>query len=193
MFFAYSDWLLNLGINSAIHWFAISSSKGWFPLTRFWLRTLTHGNLNHVNKIEARWKVLSLNEKLSEVQLLRLRATFHALPLFCLQTQILRTYARTNYATLEINPKPATPNSCKVGAKWIQVCCRNRQRNLNTNNQNKLFPKYTKKVTKFGLKVSTGEALSVWLEFIDEIGEKFFCLQMQIRSCVTLFSWHVHK
>ena len=79
--------------------------------------------------------MLNLNEKLSEVQLLRLRATFHALPLFCLQTQILCTYARTNYATLEINPKPATPNSCKVRAKWIQVCCRNRQRNLNTNNQ----------------------------------------------------------
>ena len=46
----------------------------------------------------------SLNEKLSEVQLLRLRATFHELPLFHLRTYILRTYARKNYATLEINP-----------------------------------------------------------------------------------------
>ena len=36
--------------------------------------------------------MLSLNEKLSEVQLLRLRATFHALPLFYLRTKILRTY-----------------------------------------------------------------------------------------------------
>ena len=38
----------------------------------------THVNFNHLNKIEARYKVLSLNEKLSEVQLLRLpiRATF---------------------------------------------------------------------------------------------------------------------
>ena len=26
----------------------------WFPLTRFWLLTLTHVNFNHVNKIEAR-------------------------------------------------------------------------------------------------------------------------------------------
>jgi len=42
-------------------------------MTRFWLRTLTH-----VNKTEA--KVPSVKEKLSEVQLLRLRATFHALP-----------------------------------------------------------------------------------------------------------------
>ena len=54
------------------------NSFRWFPLTRFWLRTLTHANFNHVNKIEARQKVLS-NEKLSEVQLLRLRAALYAL------------------------------------------------------------------------------------------------------------------
>ena len=48
---------------------------------------------------------------------------------------------------------------------------------------------------KFSLEVLTGESLSVWLEFIDETGEKLFCLQMQIKlkSCVTLFSWIVHK
>ena len=33
----------------------------------FWLRTLTHVNFNHVNKIEVRLKVLSLNKKWSEV------------------------------------------------------------------------------------------------------------------------------
>ena len=54
---------------------------------------------------------------------------------------------------------------------------------------NKLFPKYTKKVTKFGLELFTGKALSIWLEFIDETGEKVFCLQMQMNSFVTLFSW----
>ena len=43
---------------------------------------LTHVNFNHVNKVEARYKVLRLNAKLSEVLLLRLRATFHTLPLF---------------------------------------------------------------------------------------------------------------
>ena len=45
------------------------------------------------------------------------------------------------------------------------------------------------------LEVLTGKSLSVWLEFIDETGEKLFCLQMQIKlkSCVTLFSWIVHK
>ena len=48
---------------------------------------------------------------------------------------------------------------------------------------------------KFSLEVLTGKSLSVWLEFIDETGEKLFCLQMQIKlkSCVTLFSWIVHK
>ena len=41
----------------------------------------------------------------------------------------------------------------------------------------------------------TGKAMSFLLEYIDKTGEKVFCLQMQIRlkSCVTLFSLHVHK
>ena len=58
-----------------------------------------------------------------------------------------------------------------------------------------LFPKYTKKVTKFGLEVLTGKALSCWLKFIDKTGENVFCLQMPIKlkSCVTLFSWLVRK
>ena len=40
-----------------------------------------------------------------------------------------------------------------------------------------------------------GNALSFWLEFIDKTSEKVFCLQKQIKlkSCVTLFSWLVHK
>ena len=49
--------------------------------------------------------MINLNEKLSEVQHLRLRATFHALPLFYFRSSILRKYARENYATLEINTK----------------------------------------------------------------------------------------
>ena len=43
-------------------------------------------NFNHINKIEARYKVLRSNMRLGEVLLLRLRATFHTLPLFYLQT-----------------------------------------------------------------------------------------------------------
>ena len=54
--------------------------KGRFPVTRFWLCTLTQVNFNHVNKIEARCKLFRLNVKLSEILLLRLRATFHTLP-----------------------------------------------------------------------------------------------------------------
>ena len=52
-----------------------------------------------------------------------------------------------------------------------------------------------KKVTKFGLEVLTGKALSFWLEFIDKTGEKVICSQMQIKlkAFVTLFSWLVHK
>ena len=39
------------------------------------------------------------------------------------------------------------------------------------------------------------KALSFWLQFINETGEKVFCLQIQIKvkSCVTLFSWPVHN
>ena len=33
---------------------------------------------------------------------------------------------------------------------------------------------HTKKKTKFGLEVLTGKALSFWLKFIDETGEKVF-------------------
>ena len=63
----------------------------------------------------------------------------------------------------------------------------NKKKKIATNQASKLFPKYKKKVMKFGLKVLTGKALSFWLEFIDKTGEKVFCLQMQIKlkSCVT--------
>ena len=38
-----------------------------------------------------------------------------------------------------------------------------------------MFPKFTKKVTKFGLEVLTGKTLSFSLEFIDKTGEKVYC------------------
>ena len=37
-----------------------------------------------------------------------------------------------------------------------------------------MFPKYRKKVTKFGLSFNRGKSLSFWPEFIDKIGEKIF-------------------
>ena len=79
-------------------------------------------NFNQVNKIEARYKLLRLNVKLSEILLLRLRATFHTLPLFYLRTQILRTYAWKNYATVEINPNPIHDSQCAY-AYYKDIFC----------------------------------------------------------------------
>ena len=64
--------------------------------------------------------MLRLNEKLSEVQLLRLRATFHALPLFYLRAYIFLTYARKNYATLEINPKSLKNGSDRLRKEQLR-------------------------------------------------------------------------
>ena len=50
----------------------------------------------------------------------------------------------------------------------------------------KLFPKYTKKVTKFGVEVLTGQALSFWLEFIDKTGEKGFFYQCKLSLSLAL-------
>ena len=59
----------------------------------------------------------------------------------------------------------ATPNSCKLRAKCLSRCA------ALTNKEiwqliKQLFPKYTKKMTKFGLEVLTGKALSFWLDFL---------------------------
>ena len=65
--------------------------------------------------------MLSLNERLSEVQLLRLRATFLALPLFFCQRKF---YARKNYATVEINPRRRVfQNSLlqKLLGEWLEA------------------------------------------------------------------------
>ena len=95
----------------------------------------------------------------------------------------------SEYPALFTDSPPVPPSerrqtrvSCEQNA--FPVCCRN-----STTNRSKLFLKYMKKVTKFGLEVLTGKALSFWLEFIDKTGGKVFCLQMQIKvkSCVTLF------
>ena len=56
---------------------------------------------------------------------------------------------------------PIPPNKLyQTGVSYEQngfpICCRNKQRS-------KLFPKYTKKLTKVGLEVLTGKALSVCL------------------------------
>ena len=50
-----------------------------------------------------------------------------------------------------------------------------------------------KQMTKFGLEVLTGKALSFWLEFIDETGEKVFCLQMQIKLSKSFVTSFINK
>ena len=44
-------------------------TKGGFPLSRYFYVLVPHVNFTRVNKIEAKYKVLSLNVKLSEIQL----------------------------------------------------------------------------------------------------------------------------
>ena len=71
----------------------------------------------YVNKIKTRQKVLSLNEKLSEVQFLRFACTSD---LSCIASPAIlfanvnftQSYARKNYATLEINPKTFDHDCC---------------------------------------------------------------------------------
>ena len=48
-------------------------------------------------------------------------------------------------------------------------------------------PGIHKEVTKFGLEVLTGKALSFLLEFIYETCEKFFCLSLALLYLVDLF------
>ena len=93
----------------------------------------------------------------------------------------------TDSPTVPQSERRQTHVSCEHNA--FPVCCRNKLRNFTTN-QSSYEAKYMKKVTKFGLEVLAGKALSFGLEFIDKTGEKVFCLLMQIKlkSYVTLFS-----
>ena len=89
--------------------------EGWFPLTRFWLRTVTH-----VTRIEARYKVLRLNVKLSKLQLLRLRATVHACLFFICEHKF---YARTHV---------------KITRQWNQPWGMKKNSNRNFKNQSEV-------------------------------------------------------
>ena len=41
-------------------------------------------------------------------------------------------------------------------------------------------------VTKFGVEVVTGKALSFWLEFIDKTGEEVFCYKFKLSLSLAL-------
>ena len=74
--------------------------------------------------------MLSLNEELSEVQLLRLyeRHFMHCLYFICEREFYARTHVK-NYATLEINPYPVNPISTEITViiapirSLLRVCC----------------------------------------------------------------------
>lgn len=57
------------------------------------ISTYVYMHINFTQKIEARYKVSSLNVKLSEVQILSLCVTFLTLPLFYMWKYIVCTYA----------------------------------------------------------------------------------------------------
>ena len=83
--------------------------KGGFPLSRIFTCVHTRENFSCVNKIEARYKVMSLYVKLREVQLLRLRAIFHALIASIL-------LANVNFTQVKITRQwKSTPKEKNVG------------------------------------------------------------------------------
>ena len=92
--------------------------------------------------------------------------------------------------TLNVYYSPPDPPSerrqTRVSYKQngFPVCCRNKQRNF-TNNQTNC-PRNTNKVTKFGLEVLTGKDFLFDLNLSMKPVNIFFCLQMQVKSCVTL-------
>ena len=87
----------------------------------------------------------------------------------------------------------ATPNSRKLRAKWLpSVCCVNKPKKLHTKIK-QAVPEIHQEGDEIWFVFLTGKALSVSLEFIDETGEKVFFFFVQIKSCVTLFSWQCSK
>ena len=73
----------------------------------------------------------------------------------------------------------AKPNLPELQAKCLPGLVP-KQTNKFYNLSSKLFPKYTKKVAKFGLKVLTGKALPFWLEFFDKTGKTFFVYKCKL-------------
>ena len=94
-----------------------------------------------VNEIEAMYERPRVKGKLSKVQLLRLRVTFHTLPQF-----YLRAFTRKNYAILEIHPnwkskRMLATNMRRMGTKNVKIriagsCCRPKKKR----NNNRPFP-----------------------------------------------------
>ena len=75
----------------------------------------------------------------------------------------------------------------------FQVCCHNKQRKF-LKKSNKLFLKYLRKVTKFGLEALRGKTLSVWLKLllftlISQLSRHVIgCLS--VKKCVEIYLWN---
>ena len=86
-----------------------------------------------------------------------------------------------------------TPNSRKL-KNAFPVCCRNKQRNFTTN-QGSCFRNTRRKWRSSGWRFSQVKLCLFDLNLSIKPAKKFCSLQMQIKfkSCVTFFSWLVHK
>ena len=89
--------------------------KEWFPMMRFWLRRFTHVNFNHVNKIEARYKVLSLKRSWARFNFYAYERPFKYCLNFICQ---LKFYARTHVKITRHWKSTLTECSTK---KWTKV------------------------------------------------------------------------
>ena len=97
----------------------------------------------------------------------------------------------------QANSPPVPPNERRrTRVSYEQndfpVCCRNKQRNFK-NNQTSCSQNTRRRWRNLVWKFLQVKLSLFDLNFIDETDEKVFCLQMQIKSCVTLFSWRVHN
>ena len=97
-------------------------------------------------------------------------------------------YSISEYPALFTDSPPVPPSErrqtrVKCEQNVFPVCCRNKQRNFTTK---QLFPKYTKKVTKFGLEVLTVKPCLFDLNLSIEPVKKFFVSEMQITLSLAL-------
>ena len=79
-------------------------------------------NFNHVNKVEARYKVLRLNVKLSEVLLLRVSVTFHTDCLYFICER--KFYARTHVRITQQWKSTLRYKTLRLLGRDLEMCLR---------------------------------------------------------------------
>ena len=117
VFHNYKDNLLHSSNYVPVYWKIDITyrRKEWFPMMRFWLRRFTHVNLNHLNKIEARSKLLSLKRSWARFNFYAYERPFK----YCLNFICQRKfYARTHVKITRHWKSTLTECSTK---KWTKV------------------------------------------------------------------------